>query len=189
MHYEKRTLYSKNLCVRSAEGANPQIIADFVVFGDVYDVGWGMKERVYPHALDKCLGNAIRALIDHNTDKVLGRTTAGTLRLYVDEYGLHGEIDINTEDRQAMDLYARVKRGDVDQCSFGAYIMDEYPEDQSDGSTMYVLKELDLIEVSIVTFPAYKATNAKTRSEKAFETWKEKMKARIANGKEQARTA
>jgi HK97 family phage prohead protease len=178
---EKRTLYGKKLSARASDDANPQIVADFVVFSDVYDMGWGMRERVDPHAFDKCLTNDIRALLDHNTNIVLGRTSAGTLRLFVDEYGLHGVIDINPEDRQAMDLYARVKRGDVSQCSFGFEILDESFEDQSDGTVLVTIREVNLWEVSIVTFPAYKATSAKVRSAQAFRNWKERMKARIAN--------
>lgn len=178
---EKRWLYGKNL--RAADTENPQIVADFAVFGDTYDMGWGSFERVDPHAFDSSLGNDVRALLNHNSDVVLGRTKAGTLHLSVDDYALRGAIDINPDDSQAMDLYARVKRGDVSQCSFGFEPIREEIEELPDGGRMFVLKELDLWEVSVVTFPAYSATSASVRSSErskaAFEAWKARQKARI----------
>lgn len=180
---ERRTLFGKNL--RADEAVeSPRIAADFVVFGDVYDMGWGAFEMIDPHAFDNTLSGDIRALIDHETSMVLGRTKAGTLRLYVDEHALRGEIDINPDDRQAMDLYARVKRGDVSQCSFGFEIIREEREEIPEG-VMWTIREVKLWEVSIVTFPAYEATSAVARTSadgsKAFEDWKKRMKERISN--------
>lgn len=180
---EKRTLFGK--AIRAEETENrPRIVADFVVFGDTYDMGWGAFERIDPHAFDNTLTGDIRALVDHETSMVLGRTKAGTLRLYVDEYALRGEIDINPEDSAAMDLYARVKRGDVSQCSFGFDIIREEREELPEG-VMFVIREVKLWEVSIVTFPAYEATKAEARSSegaaRAVEAWKTRIKERIAN--------
>ena len=182
---EKRTLFGKNLRAEEASEA-PRIVADFVVFGDVYDMGWGAFERIDPHAFDNTLSGDIRALIDHDTALVLGRTKAGTLRLWVDDYALRGEIDINPDDRAAMDLYARVKRGDVSQCSFGFEIVREEREEMSNG-VMWTIMEVKLWEVSVVTFPAYQATSAVARSSasasRAMEDWKNRMKARLSNDK------
>ena len=99
-------------------------------------------------------------------------------------FKIHGEIDINTEDSAAMDLYARVKRGDVSQCSFGFDIIREEREEIADG-VMFIVKEVKLWEVSIVTFPAYEATSATARStggeSKALDAWKTRIKERLAN--------
>lgn len=180
---EKRTLFGKNLRADD-KSPSPRIVADFAVFSEVYNMGWGELERVDPHAFDKTLDGDIRALIDHETSAVLGRTKAGTLRLWVDEYALRGEIDINVDDRQAMDLYARVKRGDVSQCSFGFDIVRREVERTGESWT-YILKEVVLWEVSVVTFPAYTATNASTRKASgdsgALERWKKRMKERITH--------
>lgn len=70
----------------------------------------------------------VRALIDHETRLVLGRSKAGTLELREDSHGLWGKIRINPNDTDAMNLYNRVKRGDVDQCSFGFNIVKEDTE-------------------------------------------------------------
>lgn len=82
-------------------------------------MGDGFTEQIDPHAFDDQLGGDVRALIDHDTRLVLGRTCAGTLTLRVDEHGLWGSIAVNEGDQDALNLYARVQRGDVSQCSIG----------------------------------------------------------------------
>ncbi len=107
--------------------------------------------------------NDIRALINHDTTLVLGRTRSGTLTLKEDEKGLYGKITINENDTDAMNLYSRVKRGDVDQCSIGFNILDEDYEELSDGSVRFRVNEIDLHEVSCCTFPAYEDTSIQAR--------------------------
>ena len=91
----------------------------FAVFNSTYNIMPGMSESVAPGAFTDTISGDVRALINHDTGLVLGRTKAGTLTLRQDERGLWGHIDINPDDSDAMNLYARVKRHDVDQCSFG----------------------------------------------------------------------
>ena len=93
-------------------------------------------------------------MCDHDTRIVLGRTAAGTLTLTEDERGLYGVIKINTADGDAMNLYARVQRGDVSQCSFGFDILDEEYIINPDGSELWLIRKVKLYEVSVVTFPA-----------------------------------
>lgn len=164
----------------------------FAVFGDVYEMWPGMTESIDPHAFDGAIGAGedIRALIDHETRLVLGRTGPNTLRLRVDGKGLWGEIDINPDDVDAMNLYARVKRGDVNQCSFGFDILDEECcVNENTGSVHYTIKAVRLYEVSVCTFPAYKATGVEARAEmerqrkkREFALWKETQKRRMKHG-------
>lgn len=159
----------------------PKIEAYFSVFGDTYEMFPGCTESVDPHAFDEAINDDIRALIDHNTDKVLGRTKPGTLLLSIDNYGLKGTIDINKDDQDAMNLYARVQRGDVSQCSFGFDILNEDVDVKPDGSCHWTIKAVKLYEVSVVTFPAYEKTEAvarSTRKSQAFDLWKNRMKER-----------
>ena len=114
-------------------------------------------------AAANALGSDIRALCDHLTHLVLGRTSAGTLTLRVDEHGLWGSIRINEHDSDAMNLYARVQRGDVSQCSFGFDILDEEYIENPDGSCLWIIREVLLYEVSVVTFPAYSETSVQAR--------------------------
>lgn len=134
----------------------------FSVFNSPYEFLPGMREFIDPHAFDETLNGDIRALINHQTTLVLGRTAARTLSLRVDTHGLYGEIIINRNDTDALNLYERVKRGDVSQCSFGFDILQENVTLTDDGAD-YTVKRVKLYEVSVCTFPAYAETNVQAR--------------------------
>ena len=170
------------------EGDVLSIEGYFAVFGSNYEIAPGMSESIAQGAFSKTLGRDVRALVNLDTTLVLGRNTAHTLELREDEHGLWGKIDINPNDGDAMNLYARVKRGDVDQCSFGFDIVDEETEFRDDGSVHWTIKDVVLYEVSCCTFPAYTETNiaarAKERDEvqkRELEAWRAKQKARLAH--------
>ena len=135
----------------------------FAVFNSNYEIWDGATESIDSHAFDKTLSNDIRCLIDHETRLVLGRTKSRTLQLKVDSRGLWGEVEINRNDQDAMNLYERVKRGDVDQCSFGFEIVSEEFEERENGNCHWTIKQVNLFEVSVVTFPAYEETNVSAR--------------------------
>ena len=173
------------------DGDKLMIAGYFAVYNQNYEICNGISESIKSGAFDKVLADNpdVRALINHDSTLVLGRTTAGTLRLKSDNIGLYGEIDINPNDTDAMNLYNRVKRGDVNQCSFGFDIAKESTEYRDDGSIHFSIEEIaPLYEVSPCTFPAYEATaiearqkdaeNAKSRS---VNVYKEKTKERLEN--------
>lgn len=135
----------------------------FAVFNSNYEIWPGATESIDSHAFDNALSDDIRCLIDHETRLVLGRNKAGTLTLKTDSRGLWGEVEINPNDQDAVNLYERVKRGDVDQCSFGFDITDEEIEHRDDGSVHWTIKAVKLYEVSVVTFPAYEETGVSAR--------------------------
>lgn len=172
---------------RTREDASDRRIEGyFAVFGGTYDLWPGASESVDAHAFDNALEDDIRALIDHETRLVLGRTSAGTLELRVDEKGLWGSVLINPDDQDAMNLYARVQRGDVSQCSFGFDILDEETEYRQDGSVHWTIKAVKLYEVSVCTFPAYKETEVQARRadyaairKRETESWKAAMLSRL----------
>lgn len=162
----------------------------FAVFDSPYVLWDGATEIVKPGAFAGCLSGDIRALIDHDTRLVLGRTKAGTLTLREDARGLYGTIKINRDDADAMSLYARVQRGDVDQCSFGFDIEEETFVDLGGGQCRWEINKVNpLYEVSVVTFPAYEETAVKARhadlaeiQRRQAEAWKTKMKTRLTGG-------
>ena len=161
----------------------------FAVFNSNYDIAPGMSESIAPGAFKNTLAGDIRALVNHDSTLVLGRTAAKTLELSEDERGLWGRIRINPNDSDAVNLYERVKRGDVSQCSFGFDILDEETELHEDGSMHWTIKEVKLYEVSCVTFPAYESTNIDARTaerdtilKRKVEAWRENMKGRLKNG-------
>lgn len=185
---KSRQMRSRGTEFRAAEQDGQKYIEGyFAVFGGVYELWPGATESVDPHAFDDTLGGDIRALINHDTTLVLGRTKAGTLDLKVDSRGLWGRIRVNQADGDALNLYSRIERGDVDQCSFGFEILEEETEWRDDGSVHWTIKRVKLYEVSPVTFPAYEDTSVSARRrdydeirERRAEAWKAKMKERLS---------
>ena len=159
------------------DGEALKIEGYFAVFDSVYEIGPGMSESVAPGAFSKTLSGDIRALTNHDTTLVLGRTKAHTLELREDSHGLWGSISINPKDADAMNLYERVKRGDVDQCSFGFDIRSEDTDIREDGTIHWTIREVDLYEVSACTFPAYEETSISARSQQRDEIQKRTMQA------------
>lgn len=176
---------------RAAESdGKKRIEGYFSTFGGIYELWPGATESIDPHAFDDALNDDIRALIDHETRLVLGRNKSGTLELRIDGFGLWGSIEINEADSDAMNLYARVQRGDVSQCSFGFEILSEETEISDDGLKIHwTIKKVKLYEVSCCTFPAYKDTSITARQDdyakikkRQLDAWRSTMKARIRNG-------
>jgi hypothetical protein len=131
------------------------------------DLG-GFKETIKPGAFRRAIDEKqdVKALWNHDSGVVLGRTTSGTLRIAEDDKGLAIEIDLpNTT--AAADLRELIARGDVDQMSF-AFItrLDEWTERIVDGrmSVVRELQDVDLYDVSPVTFPAYDETDIAVRA-------------------------
>ena len=158
----------------------------FAVFNSIYDMGCGMTESIAPGAFTDALNGDIRALIDHDSRLVLGRTTAGTLSLQQDDHGLYGKIVINPNDSDAKNLYERVKRGDVSQCSFGFCIEDEDTNVLEDGSVHWTIRKVHLFEVSCCTVPAYEDTAIAARKqdreairERKKTAWKASMREKL----------
>ena len=175
-----------------SEGDDIFIEGYFAVFDSPYELWPGATEIIKPGAFSACLGGDIRALINHETRLVLGRTFAGTLTLREDAHGLWGRITVNRSDGDAMNLYARVLRGDVDQCSFGFDIVSETFVDNGDGTVRWEINEVVLYEVSVVTFPAYEETAVSARKKdletitrRKNEAWRAEIKKHLkgeANG-------
>lgn len=174
------------LKTRADEGQDMFIEGYFAVFGQETELWPGAYEEIAPGAFDETLGNDIRALINHDTTLVLGRNKAGTLELRADSYGLWGRVKINPNDSDAVNVYERVKRGDVDQCSFGFNILAEETDWRDDGTVKWTVTKVELHEVSVCTFPAYEQTGIQARKaqveqhrEREFEARRTKLKERL----------
>lgn len=186
---DKRQTRSMHTEFRAAtEGEDKYIEGYFAVFDSNYEMWAGASESVAPTAFDGALMDDIRCLIDHETRLVLGRTKSKSLELKVDTHGLWGRVKINPLDQDAMSLYARVERGDVDQCSFGFDILDE--EMSQNGDTVHwTIKSVKLYEVSVVTFPAYEDTAVAARKQdfeqikkRGVEKWRAEKMGVLHNG-------
>lgn len=168
------------------DGEDLYIEGYFSVFNSNYELWQGATESIAQGAFSEALGDDIRALVDHETRLVLGRNKAGTLELREDSHGLWGKVRINPNDSDAMNLYERVKRGDVDQCSFGFDILDEETEFRENGEVHWTIKKVKLYEVSVCTFPAYTETSVSARKKdyddivkRKNDVWKKTMQTKL----------
>ena len=135
----------------------------------------GFRERIQRGAFQRSLdeGADVRSLWNHNSQYVLGRTRSGTLKLTEDEDGLRVDID-PPDTAWARDLMTSVERGDVNQMSFGFRVRvdgDKWDEDE-EGRIIRTLMDVELLEVSPVTFPAYPDTTIASRS---LEQWRQQF--------------
>ena len=153
----------------------------FIVFDDVYQMADGSLEQIDRHAVDSAIDKDVRCLTDHNAHLVLGRTTAGTMTMTIDDHGVYADVIINDEDSDAVNTWARVKRRDVTQASFGFDIIRERCDIMPDGRCRYLVQELELFELTVCTFPAYASTELHARSRHAGDTaeWRKNTMRRL----------
>ena len=149
---------------RDQETSDERVIEGyFALYESETELWAGSYEIISKGAFDSTLNkNDIRALWNHNTQYVLGRNRNGSLELKADDKGLFATIKL-PKTQYAEDLYALVSRGDIDQASFGFNILDEELEELADGGYRWRIKDIDLHEISVVTFPAYENTTVQAR--------------------------
>ena len=130
------------------------------------DLG-GFKESISPSAFVRSLrqGATVFCLFNHDANQVLGSTKSGTLALSQDQTGLKFRCSINCDDHQATAIYSRVKRGDLDSCSFAFTVPQGGDVWSTDGSKRTLL-DVDLQDVSVCCYPAYPDTSVGARSRK-----------------------
>lgn len=160
MALETRTL-TRPLEVRAA--TTGRTIAGYAaVFNSTADIGDSFREVIAPGAFSGSLNADVRALIDHDSGRVIGRTTAGTLRLREDANGLAVEIDL-PDTTDGRDLATLIERGDVSGMSFG-FVVTKQMWDETGPTPTRTIQAVDLREVSVVAFPAYDDTSIALRS-------------------------
>ncbi len=165
----ERRFFKSEIRVERAEDGTPERITGYAaVFNrDSVNLG-GFTEEVAPGAFTEALKeDDVRALVDHNSSMILGRTGANTLRLTEDKTGLRMEIDLpNTQ--AARDIAESIDRGDVDGASFGFRTVEDDWNTKEELSHR-TLKKVRLFDVGPVTFPAYPDTSVAVRS---MEEWR-----------------
>lgn len=156
---EKRTIAYSNLEVR-AENEGRTIVGYAAVWDSPSEF-MGFTEYVKRGAFSKTLndGADVRLLIDHE-GVPLARSKSGTLALEEDERGLRVEAELDPMNPDAARIISAMKRGDLSQMSFAfRTIKDSWNADR----TVRELREVQLFDVSVVTFPAYEQTIAELR--------------------------
>lgn len=155
---ERRTFPCSELRVGSGESGKRVIRGHAAVFNlRSGDLG-GFREVIAPGAFARSIReDDIRALFNHDAGVILGRNRAGTLRLREDTRGLLTEIE-PPDTQAARDVMALIERGDVSQMSFAFRTRkDEWKIE--DGITVRTLRDVQVYDVSPVTFPAYPDTD------------------------------
>lgn len=168
MNEQERRIIVGNLEVRSkADAADQRTLVGYAAKFDVRseDLG-GWVEELKPGAFDAVLKTKpdVRALLNHDPNHVLGRTTAGTLRLDADKVGLRAEMDL-PDTQIGRDLAVSIERGDIDQMSFGFRVLPGGAlwDLDSDPAVRTVSEVGELFDVSVVTYPAYPQTEVGLR--------------------------
>jgi HK97 family phage prohead protease len=132
-----------------------------IPFGSLSEDLGGFRELFEPAAVDRTLAEQIdvRALVDHDAGKIIGRVKAGTLRLRKADDGLHVEIT-PPDNTTGRDVLESVRRGDVDGMSIGFRVMPGGERfERRSGLDVRIITDARIVEASIVTFPAYSATD------------------------------
>jgi len=157
------------LAIEERAAGAPVLRGRAIVYGSrSYDLG-GFTEIIEPGAFDHLFTREaapdVVALWNHDASALLGRTASGTLRLMPDAAGVGFELD-PPDTTLGRDLLALCRRGDVTGCSFAFTVErggDRLEHDDA-GTTRYITRASGLFDVSLVTNPAYGATNVSVRS-------------------------
>ncbi len=171
---ERRFIVADELEIRADKDGNPTRITGYAaVFNKLSEDLGGFREKIKRGAFtDTVKEDDVRMLWNHDSNFVLGRSSAGTLKLEENSKGL--KVTNKPPNTQwARDLMVSIGRGDVSQMSFGfRTLKDEWDEEDED-DVVRTLVKVKLLDVSPVSYPAYPQTSVATR---AFESWKEERK-------------
>lgn len=159
----KETRAIKEIRVEGAASGKPKITGYAAVFNSRSEDLGGFVEIIEPGAFSGSLESAdVRALVGHDATQVIGRNKSGTLNVFEDDHGLRVEIDPpNTS--AGRDIVESVRRGDIDSMSFG-FIATNDRWEYDDGQEVRYLEQVELLEVSVVAWPAYQSTEVAVRS-------------------------
>jgi uncharacterized protein len=150
------------------------------------DLG-GFREMIAPGAFKRSLeaGDDVKCLFNHDPSRILGRRSAGTLTLTDTKLGLCFRCQLDPNNTDHRNIHASIKRGDIDQCSFAFQVPDggdDWDEETDSAGKKFIkrtLRNVTLMDVSAVTYPAYNATGATAVSARSTETL-DQLRARVA---------
>lgn len=162
---EKRT-YSTPVEAR-AENEKRTIKGYALLYSTPADLGF-FREEILPGAADGVLKDDIRALFNHDSNQILGRTAAGTTRVGTDAKGVWYEVDL-PDTTLGRDLFTSIQRGDITQSSFAFQLPEDragenWSEPRGEKPLRQITKFSRLLDVSPVTYPAYQETTIAARS-------------------------
>lgn len=178
-NYEARSV-TGTVEVRARDDGGSTIRGLAAVFDSLSDNLGGFREQLAKDAFAETDMVDVRGLFNHDSNFVLGRTKSETVRLKVGKRGLEYEIDL-PDTQTIRDLVLEpIKRGDVDQSSFGFIVgpgNDSWDEDEEGRLIRTIHRINELFDVSPVTFPAYRDTSVGARNRDKFLEQREAMAA------------
>lgn len=162
----ERRVLSGQLRKKDDDMESRRVVGYAAVFNSASETLWSsFVEEVDAHAFDDADMSDVRALFNHDENKILARTP-NTLSISVDERGVRYEFDMpNTT--YGNDLLESMRRGDVTQSSFGFTVTEDEWIDRSEDQLLplrRILKVGRVFDVSPVTYPAYPETTSEVRS-------------------------
>lgn len=178
--YDRLAIRADLTIVTSAQRSMPTIEGMAAVFNVLGEPIMGLPEfrvRMLPGVFKRSLdrGDDVRALVDHESAKIIGRRSAKTLEIEENADGL--KVKIKPPGTTAgKDVVESIKRGDLTGMSIGFITREDRAVTEtisfvgSDGETqetsieVHEILEVDLFEVSIVTWPVFPSTNVTTQS-------------------------
>jgi HK97 family phage prohead protease len=187
---ERRTFSVKEFRA-ATKGDKPVLEGMAAVFGEYSEDLGGFVEVIDAGFFDEVMSDDVRSLVNHDPNYVLGRTTAGTLEI---EQRLDGLYQcsyppvVDPESTQwAKDLLVSVRRGDISQMSIQFMVKHTWRGDAEDGDEWYmvgdkVIRRLkkggcrQLLDVSVVTFPAYPQTSVSADARSRFSNFQESLR-------------
>jgi HK97 family phage prohead protease len=176
-----RSAVDAGIELRTTGSGSPQFVGHAAVVNTRTAIGnpltWGFYEEISSDAFTRTLDGAdVRLLVDHDSAKIVARQSAGDLRLAMDSVGLGVDADLDSEVSYVRDLARNLEKRRITGMSFGFMVrkdnwskvdvtaQDDKGNDYTTQADLRVIEDLDLIEVSAVTFPAYEETDAALRA-------------------------
>lgn len=175
------------LKLQTREGGNG--MPGMVGYAAVYDslskpISGAFREKIAPGAFSLALARSpdVRCLLDHQSHAILGRSASGTLELRNTVKGLQYVVPELPKSSHGQDIAEALRRGDISHSSFAfSHAQDSWEEQFVGGQPTAVrtLHDLELHDVSPVTYPAYTATEVGVRNALAsFKGWIDQKKRR-----------
>jgi HK97 family phage prohead protease len=133
-------------------------------FNDETEIGGEFRERLAPGAFRRTLREYpdVLMLLDHDSGRVIGRTSAGSLTLSEDSIGLKFSLVPDEKTPEGQSAIGTVGRGEVRGCSFGFFVEEEVWEaGNSHQPPLRTITDVSLFECTLTAFPAYTTTTAK----------------------------
>lgn len=144
--------------IRADSSGTIKVSGHAAVFNQPTDIAGAFLEQIAPGAFVEAIGRDDVVFLVNHEGLPLARTRSGTLKLAEDSTGLYIETELDSSDPDVMAIVPKLKRGDLDKMSF-AFLPELQEWDESGDVPVRTLHKVKLVDVSVVTHPAYQGTD------------------------------